>query len=308
MKISAEWFLLDNLMMNFLVLRLCGAVRGVRTALWRLLAASLFGAGYAMLAVSKAPVLNALLPKLGLSLLMAAAVTEAPRAFGKALLCLLLSACLMGGVMLALTLLFGGAFRNGAYICTVPVRVLLVAGALGACLPRCLTALTAALRTRAGRVRIRLTLDDRVLLLHALVDTGNLLTDPLTGLPVIVVQAGLLPAGEGRPLPYRCVGGGGVLTAVRPKRVELYLDGWRRADAVAAASPTRIDAADAIVGATLIAREGRWADADAETVAHESVPVDMPKDGQADPVHAYGGDAAGAVFTGGGTDVDRTAD
>lgn len=308
MRINAEWFLLDNMMMDFLALRLAGALRGVRLRLWPMLLMSLFGAAYAMLALTKAPVLNALPLKIALSLLMAVAVTETPRAYGKSLLCLLVAACLMGGVMFALTLLFGGAFRGGAYVCTVPVRVLLLSAGLCALLPRCIATLMHAVRTRASLVRLRICLPDRVLTLTAFVDTGNLLTDPLTGLPVVIVRPGLLPEEGGRPIPFRAVDTGGVLYVQRPKRVQIYQNGWQNVDAMVAGAREPIKAADAIIGGALITKEGWWNDADADSMAREGVPVALRQGGGAGTVHAHGGDAAGAVYAGGGADVDRTAD
>lgn len=294
--------------MDFLALRLAGALRGVRMRLWPMLLASVVGAVYAMLALTAAPALNTFLPKIGLSLLMAVAVTETPRAYGKSLLCLLIAAFLMGGLMFALTMLFGGTFRGGAYICTVPVRALLLSAGLCALLPRCMATILHAVRTRASLVKVRIIFSDRVLTLTALVDTGNLLVDPLTGLPIVIVRPGLLPEETGRPIPYRAVDTAGVLYVQRPRRVQIYRDGWQNIDAMVAGAREPIRAADAIIGGTLITKEGWWNDANVDPLAHEGVPVALHESGEAGTVHPYGGDAAGAVFAGGGTNVDRTAD
>lgn len=77
--------------------------------------------------------------------------------------------------------------------------------------------------------------------LDAIIDTGNLLSEPFSGLPVIVAEYdALLPvlprgfeqypegadAGSGlRVIPYSGVGGGGVMLAFRPERITAALPG-----------------------------------------------------------------------------------
>ena len=102
---------------------------------------------------------------------------------------------------------------------------------------------------RGGRVRLRLVCGDRSVELTALKDTGNQLREPLSGDPALIAEeADLLPllepalrsrlaATAGLPaperltvlgpgfrlLPYRTLGGSGLLLAFRPERV--YADG-----------------------------------------------------------------------------------
>ena len=68
-----------------------------------------------------------------------------------------------------------------------------------------------------------------------MLDTGNLLTEPFSGLPVIVARRNSLvqvlpkgfPTGQEngnlRVIPYSAVGGEGLLCAFRPQSVELRL-------------------------------------------------------------------------------------
>ena len=90
----------------------------------------------------------------------------------------------------------------------------------------------------AGRlVPVTVSLGEKQVKLTALYDTGNTLRDPFTGEPVLVVQASAARAllgavdldnpapilarwkGKARLLPYKAVGGHGVLLAVRCDRV-----------------------------------------------------------------------------------------
>lgn len=85
--------------------------------------------------------------------------------------------------MMALCLLLGGSLSGGALIGTVPLRVALLGAAAAALLPRPVRAFFSAVRGRSRRVRLRIVLDDRTLELTALADSGNLLTEPLSGKP-----------------------------------------------------------------------------------------------------------------------------
>ena len=113
---------------------------------------------------------------------------------------------------------------------------------------------------------VRLTLGGRSVELTALRDTGNTLTDPVSGVPVLVAEgARLLPllppgtlepreladpvdcleklrdgplAGRARLLPYRAVGvERGLLLALRPDGLWV---GGERVDMLAALSPTPV--------------------------------------------------------------------
>ena len=81
MRVSIELFLLDNLLMNLLVLRLGYALEGVRPLFVRMWAAALFGAGMALLSMAYLPVLLTLIPKLALGAVMALPLAETPRAY-----------------------------------------------------------------------------------------------------------------------------------------------------------------------------------------------------------------------------------
>jgi len=100
--------------------------------------------------------------------------------------------------------------------------------------------------------------------LTALVDTGNLLRDPLTHLPVIVVSRRIaarltdLPApGELRPgmrlISVRTAAGRALMTVVRPQSVRiLQHGGWREARALIGISPDGYDGFSALLPACLI--------------------------------------------------------
>ncbi len=175
-----------------------------------------------------------------------------------------------GGGIFALSLLKGQGIASGALVgAGLELRVVLLSGAV------CYAVLTAALSrvanhagTRGALVRVGLTLLGRKVWLNALRDTGNTLTDPLTGRAVMVAQADRLhelfppgacpeakqlmdPArsmaqleqgvlrGRLRLLPYRAVGVScGMLLAVRVDSA--VLEGEEKGSVLVALSPTPV--------------------------------------------------------------------
>ena len=175
--------------------------------------------------------------------------------------------CALGGGVLAIGLLGGRglSLRGGVLYSGMDLKILLLSAA------GCYALLTLALRGAARHtgpggelLTVRLTLGARSLALTALADTGNTLSDPVTGRPVVVAEGealeGLLPAGlrpdladpagwleglEGpwqrrfRLVPYRAVGvERGLLLALRLDKVQVGEADW--GPALAALSPTPV--------------------------------------------------------------------
>ena len=179
-------------------------------------------------------------------------------------------ACAFGGGVLAIGLLGGRGLTLSAGVLSsaMDLKIVLLSAA------GCYAALSLVLRGAGrhagpgGELRqVRLTLGGRQTELTALVDTGNTLTDPATGRPVLVAEADclapLLPAGvrlgpealedpagaleglEGpwrrrfRLLPYRAVGvERGLLLALRLDKVQVGEED--RGPMLAALSPTPV--------------------------------------------------------------------
>ena len=105
------------------------------------------------------------------------------------------------------------------------------------------------------------------LMLTALIDSGNLLRDPVTGLPVIIIsrRAAMrlvqLP-GEGkviypfRLITVRTVNGTGLMTVFHPDSVYLMKNNaWVRAEALLGVSPEGYDGFQALVPSCLMAND-----------------------------------------------------
>jgi len=113
--------------------------------------------------------------------------------------------------------------------------------------------------------RVEITLAGMRLTLPAMVDTGNLLTDPVTGLPVIVCSrqalstAVWLPEGIDtlppgfRLLPVRTCAGRGLMVCTRPQALCLEgPEGWRCCQALVGIAPAPYKGMQALVPACLL--------------------------------------------------------
>lgn len=97
-------------------------------------------------------------------------------------------------------------------------------------------------------IRVRVEHHGQVSEFDALIDTGNRMTEPLSGLPVLIVESHCLPQiasvsrAEARCIPYSGLGGQGFLRAFRPDGVYRRDRGkWQAVSGVwAAAFPGRI--------------------------------------------------------------------
>ena len=179
--------------------------------------------------------------------------------------------CAFGGGVVAIGLLGGTGLSlgRGGFYSALDLKVVLLSAAV------CYGVLTLVFQRLARHsaaggelIDIKLKLGDRSVTLTALVDTGNTLTDPVSGRPAVVAEgeraAGLFPrdrrpassdlrdpaaalprlgTGEWRSrfrlLPYRSVGvDRGLLLAVRVDSLEL--DGRGRGPVLVALSPTPV--------------------------------------------------------------------
>ena len=231
MTVSIEWFVLQNLCMNALTLALAARLAGIATSLARVLSGAALGCGYAVAAyLPGGRFLLGLLPRTlvcaGMTLCLCAGPRISCRGRTLRAFCFIwLATLLLGGTGAGVFYLLGAAgYGPGALALTAIVggAGLLYLGRREIGMPESPTAL---LTVRA---------DGRRVTLPAVVDTGNLLVEPVSNLPVIVVEKaalqGLAQGRRTRPVPFASVGGEGVLPAfaadavrVDGREVEAYI-------------------------------------------------------------------------------------
>lgn len=210
---SVERVLLENFIADFLCLAVTARYRR-RIRFSRLLAASAFGAIWAG----------------GLALLN-------PPSLWRVLLCLgftpILCRILCGkndfsvcGSLLAVSMFLAGALQLFSLLLPHPALAILPATALMALSAKRKTVM----RQTEWNCSIQLRHGKCSVVFDALIDTGNRLREPISGLPVLLVEERLLFRIRDVPfriIPYGGVGGDGILRCFYPDELYLCRDGSR---------------------------------------------------------------------------------
>ena len=156
---------------------------------------------------------------------------ENPKSIALATLTFIVSGALLGGLISAVYSLTG-RYHDGIYsetdltsFCIISVVSAIIALSYGLICRKRLDVRTAEIKISLGEEDVRLTL---------LCDSGNLVTEPFSALPVIFISSSCLPVpydnpdSEHFPLPIRAIpfstsAGVGCFLGFRPKKAELIL-------------------------------------------------------------------------------------
>jgi stage II sporulation protein GA (sporulation sigma-E factor processing peptidase) len=262
-----------NAVINYLLLLATAKITGLYAKRRRLLAGALTGAVYAVLVF--APTVSFLLSFLGKTAASALIVIISFH-WGKTLiragLVFWLVSFMLGGCIYAVNILAGyqaGMIQNSIPYITVNARTLVLLSAFFYVIVT-LTFKGLARQTKKGTANVHISFDNKEVSMTVLRDSGNLLTDPISGAAVMVANcdqlAGLWPADTKtllntenlrnptslllalselsiplrfRLVPYKTVGTeSGFLLAFRPDKLEV--DGKQNRNTLVALSPNRV--------------------------------------------------------------------
>lgn len=195
MTIYLDIVLIENLCMNYIILYATGIIYKTKTKMLRLLFSSAIGAVYAVLAYMQVlEIYSNLLLKFLLSVGMVylAYSPKTLKILGKQLLLFYITSSVFGGVAFALLYFVKPQdifMKNGLYIGTYPIKIV----ALGAIVSYIV--IKFALKLIKGKLtrkelfcQILIRLGEEKIIVTAMLDTGNLLKEPITKTPVIIVE------------------------------------------------------------------------------------------------------------------------
>lgn len=237
-----ELFILDNLIMDALLLRLAFAFCAAPVRFARLLLFSFIGTGLAFASLVWEPLVT--LPgKLLASMIMALALpVDGIGAYLRSAGAVLAASLITGGFALILSAADGGGMTGSVIFGGWKLRSALIIAAVTAISPSLVRHFRMKGKTRAAKVL--LVVKGREYKLSGLWDTGARLYEPLSGLPVIVAYLPPLVDAAKIPVPASTVAGDTVLFALRPD--VLMIDG-RASDALIAPIGAKLHGAQAII-------------------------------------------------------------
>jgi stage II sporulation protein GA (sporulation sigma-E factor processing peptidase) len=196
--VYADILFFENLLANCLILKLTSALSGIAIKTIRMIFASSLGALYAVITVviPNTAFMSALLTRIIVSTLMVLVAfkirtfSEFMRRWGM----MLISAFLLAGCTYALSsFLDGGALSQSGFMYISPQGILkafLFSSGLCIVLVRPIGRILSGKAYKEGSIiPVHIKVGDKSVRFYALIDTGNSLIDPITGYPVMVVEA-----------------------------------------------------------------------------------------------------------------------
>ena len=195
MTVYLDVVLLENLCMNYIILFATGYIMKIKMKQLRLAASSLLGGIYAVIAYLEIlPIYSNFGMKIILSILMVylAFNSKSIKNLSKQLVIFYLTSFAFGGCAFALLYFIKPQnilMRNGVYVGTYPIKIALLGGIIGFIVTYIgFRVVKTKLHKKDMIYEIEIRIEEKTLNLKAMLDTGNLLKDPISGMPVVVVE------------------------------------------------------------------------------------------------------------------------
>lgn len=195
MTIYVDMVFLENLIMNYIILYATAIISKSNKKFIRLIIASSVGGAYAILMyIAEINFLATLLLKLFLSIAIVyiAYKPKTTKALFKTMSIFYLVSFTFGGVSFMLLYFLKPndiKIVNGVFIGMYPIKIVLLGGIIGFCF------IVVSIKNIKGKFsskdmfcNIKIFFNNRVVKVSAMVDSGNLLKEPITGMPVIIVE------------------------------------------------------------------------------------------------------------------------
>lgn len=199
MTIYLDIVFVENIIMNYMILYGTAIVSKVIPKQIRLIIASIIGAIYAIVAyISILKIYSCIILKIILSIIIVyiAFNPQTVKKMLKQLLLFYLTSFVFGGAAFSLIYIVKPQniiMRNGVYVGTYPLKIALLGAALGfAVIILSFKIIKTKLSKKSLLCNVKINMDKKQIETVAMIDTGNLLKDPISNTPVIVVEHSLL--------------------------------------------------------------------------------------------------------------------
>ena len=195
MTVYIDIILLENLCMNYIILFATAYIMKIKISHIRIIASSSIGAVYSiMLYMQILPIYSSIFMKIILSVAMVY-ISYAPKTVKiaiKQLIIFYLISFAFGGCAFALLYFVKPQdifIKNGVYIGTYPLKIALLGGIVGFIITYIALKIIKNKATKEEMIyKLKIKINDKTVEVNALLDTGNKLKDPITLVPVIVIE------------------------------------------------------------------------------------------------------------------------
>lgn len=199
MTIYIDVVIIENLIMNYIILYTTGIILKRKIKKTRLIISSLIGAIYTLLAyVSTIEIYSNVFLKLILSIIIVYISFNAQniKQLGKDVLIFYLTSFVFGGAAYALIYVVKPQeilMKNGLFLGTYPLKTVILGAILAFAI--ILTAFKI-VKTKISQkdilYDIEININNKKILTKGMIDTGNLLKEPITNTPVVILEHTLL--------------------------------------------------------------------------------------------------------------------
>ena len=195
MTVYLDIILIENILMNYIILYATGFIQKQKIKQIRLIISSTLGGAYAIISyLNIIPIYSNFFMKILLSIIMiyVAFNIQNIKKLLKTILLFYLSSFVMGGCALALLYIINPeniSFKNGVLIGTYPMKVTLIAGVVGFLIIQISFQINKRQMKKKDMIcDLEISINKKKIKLKSYVDTGNMLKEPLTKEPVIIVE------------------------------------------------------------------------------------------------------------------------
>ena len=195
MTIYIDIIIVENLIMNYIIIYATGVISKSKISHLRVFLASTIGAIYAITEyISKLKIYSNILVKIILSIIIVfvSFYPQSMKKMFKQLILFYLTTFTFGGVATYLIYVLRPQdiiIKNGMYVGTYVLKVIFIGAIVGTII------LIIAFKFAKNKItkkdmicKIKIKLNGKEIVLDTMVDTGNMLKEPLTGNPVVIVE------------------------------------------------------------------------------------------------------------------------
>jgi len=199
MTIYIDIVLIENVIMNYIILFATSIILKIKIKNIRLLLASLLGAIYSVIAyMSVLEIYSSIILKIVLSVIIVyiGFNPQNVKQLWKSLLIFYLTSFVFGGAAFALIYIIKPQeilMKNGLFLGTYPLKTIILGAILSFVLIITVFTIVKTKITKKDMFcEIEIKLNEKIIKTKAMIDTGNMLKEPITNTPVIVVEHTLL--------------------------------------------------------------------------------------------------------------------